>query len=104
MRSAKANADSPQYFHPSIDVLVRTIVDQNAPVRKRRAAGMALREEAKRALALLYHPMFFEVEPILRQLKQRARSNDALLADQEVGSRKCCNAKVLALRDVAAER
>jgi hypothetical protein len=73
MRRAKANADSSQYFHPSIDALVQAVVDQNAPVRKRRAAGVALREEAKRALALLYHPMFFEVKPLLRQLKQRAK-------------------------------
>ena len=73
MRRAKANTDSSQYFHPWIDVLVRTVVDQNAPVRQRRAAGVVLREEARRALALLYHPMFFEVRPFLRQLKQRAK-------------------------------
>jgi hypothetical protein len=71
MRRAKANADSSQYFHRAIDVLARTVIDQNAPVRKRRAAGVALREEARRALALLYHPLFFEVKPLLRQLNQR---------------------------------
>jgi hypothetical protein len=54
----------------SIDLLFRVFADADAPIGERKKAREGLRNEARRALKLFYHPLLAQMGPLLEEFKE----------------------------------
>jgi hypothetical protein len=54
----------------SIELLFRVFVDEDAPIEERKKAREGLRNEARQALKLFYHPLLAQMGPLLKEFKE----------------------------------